>query len=498
MSDIKEQAKEQIEKLKQVDWRAKGDEAKAKVKELVSKENIDKAKNSVKDGIESLKTAEGRQNVKNAVVAGVIAAKNKVVATWNSGPKGKVICVGAVAGILLIVSGMFGNGGITFTKVSDVPFTFVFRSNITSSDGEAFENSKNHFIKVLSVVNDGVIVHFDQTAFGAELVGGLYSGLTGESDKIIHIATRRGGYVDGGALESGIFVRNGSYTYENAFGATVTVESYSEITGSGEIERFHKIVSDRKKAQKDREEAKKAEASRKQEESRKRAKEESDAIAKKRRAKFEAIFTSREVDKVAKTVVENKITIQKSLQQTLGKVECPLFTRLSTLAKEKKWPDVVKLLWAQTKPFARLSGVEAFEVGNMLEADEAMKAVRNGIEIVRAAGISGYHRGCTIMLKAKGDLKFCTDETLHAEDCSQWVGNDDAIFVFLLQRSGSALILHNCGDQNSAQVFLDFPVKTFVAQIGSIKEFFKRNPDAVTKWQAKKVEETLDKFLLAK
>ena len=54
MSDIKEQAKEQIEKLKQVDWRAKGDEAKAKVKELVSKENIDKAKNSVKDSIPSL------------------------------------------------------------------------------------------------------------------------------------------------------------------------------------------------------------------------------------------------------------------------------------------------------------------------------------------------------------------------------------------------------------------------------------------------------------
>lgn len=34
MSDIKEQAKEQIEKLKQVDWRAKGDEAKAKAETI--------------------------------------------------------------------------------------------------------------------------------------------------------------------------------------------------------------------------------------------------------------------------------------------------------------------------------------------------------------------------------------------------------------------------------------------------------------------------------
>lgn len=238
--------------------------AKAKAKEIVSKENIGKVKDGVKNGIESLKTAEGRQRLKKSVIVGATTAKNKVVETWKSGPKGKAMCIGVVAVLLFMFSGMVGDDGMTFTKASDTPFTLLFRSNITSSNGEAFKNDKNHFVKVLSVVGDGVIVHFDQTTFGAELVGGLYSGLTGESDKIIHVETRRGGYVDGDALESGVFVRNGSYTYENALGATVTVESYSELTDSGEISRFHKIVEDQKNAQKARQEAAEAERKRKE------------------------------------------------------------------------------------------------------------------------------------------------------------------------------------------------------------------------------------------
>ena len=66
--------------------------AKAKAKEIVSRENIDKVKDSVKNGVESLKTAEGRQRLKKSVIAGATAAKNKVVETWKSGPKGKGNC----------------------------------------------------------------------------------------------------------------------------------------------------------------------------------------------------------------------------------------------------------------------------------------------------------------------------------------------------------------------------------------------------------------------
>ena len=142
MSDIKEQAKEQIEKLKQVDWRAKGEEAKAKAKELVSKENIDKAKNSVKDGIESLKTAEGRQNLKNAAVTGAIAAKNKVVATWNSGPKGKAICVGAVAVIVgLLIIGRGDKEADELAAVEEVDRIINEYEDSDADDGVVLEES---------------------------------------------------------------------------------------------------------------------------------------------------------------------------------------------------------------------------------------------------------------------------------------------------------------------------------------------------------------------
>ena len=113
MSDIKEMkdkatecAKECVDRLKNVDWKARGEQAKAKAKELASKENIDKVKAGIKSGVADLKTAEGRDRLKASAVAGATSAKNKIVATWNSGPKGKAICVGAaILGFALI--GMF-------------------------------------------------------------------------------------------------------------------------------------------------------------------------------------------------------------------------------------------------------------------------------------------------------------------------------------------------------------------------------------------------------
>lgn len=68
MSDIKEIkdkatecAKEFVDRLKNADWKARGEQAKAKAKEFASKENIDKVKAGIKSGVADLKTAEGRK-----------------------------------------------------------------------------------------------------------------------------------------------------------------------------------------------------------------------------------------------------------------------------------------------------------------------------------------------------------------------------------------------------------------------------------------------------
>lgn len=98
-----ERAKECVDRLKNVDWKAKGEQAKAKAKEIASKENIDKVKKGIKSGVADLKTAEGRDRLKASAVAGATSAKNKIVATWNSGPKGKAICVGVAA----VIAGLF-------------------------------------------------------------------------------------------------------------------------------------------------------------------------------------------------------------------------------------------------------------------------------------------------------------------------------------------------------------------------------------------------------
>ena len=270
-----ESAKECVDRLKNVDW-------KAKAKELASKENIDKVKAGIKSGVADLKTAEGREKLKASAVAGATSAKNKIVATWNSGPKGKAICVGTAMLLLWLGTSILSNGGsISFSEASDVQFTHMFRANLTSKNGEAFHHDENHLVRVLNVVEDGVLAHFDQSGFGAQLAGGLYSGVLGESDKVIHIITKHKGYVDGDKLASGIFVRNGSYTYETALGGVCTVESYNEITSKGEIKRFNEQLEEmaakrkaaaeaKARAEKEMELREKAEVKRKHEEEQKK------------------------------------------------------------------------------------------------------------------------------------------------------------------------------------------------------------------------------------
>jgi len=260
MSDIKEQAKEQIEKLKQVDWRAKGEDAKARAKELVSKENIDKAKNSVKNGIESLKTAEGRQHLKNAAVAGAIAAKNKVVATWNSGPKGKAICVGTVAVLLAIGSMMgddedFANGRLgdeDNIMLSEKGFSSIFMNVGTpeADDGMIYRHREDLSIQVLQSTSDGLLVGYVTGANPfTSGIEDFCEKFGGSFDRIIFVSTDGDNYEDGQPLRGGYYVRSGTVSYTGVDGGEHTVAHYAEITRSGEIAKIERVIEKRQKVE---------------------------------------------------------------------------------------------------------------------------------------------------------------------------------------------------------------------------------------------------------
>lgn len=90
----KQMAEVGMAKLKEVDWKQKGNEVKEKAI----------------DGFEKLKTKEGRESLKAMAINSAIAAKDKVVAVWKSGTKGKVAICSAI-GILLLIGGLGDDEG---------------------------------------------------------------------------------------------------------------------------------------------------------------------------------------------------------------------------------------------------------------------------------------------------------------------------------------------------------------------------------------------------
>ena len=182
--------------------------AKAKAKEIVSKENIDKVKDSVKNGVESLKTTEGRQRLKESVIAGATAAKNKVVETWKSGPKGKAICIGVVA-VLLVIGSMMSDdedfasgrlGGEDDIMLSEKGFSSIFMNvgSPEADDGMIYRHQEDISVKVLQATSDGLLVGYvtGSNPFTSgiedfvEKFGGSY-------DRVVFVTTDRDGYEDG-------------------------------------------------------------------------------------------------------------------------------------------------------------------------------------------------------------------------------------------------------------------------------------------------------------
>ena len=201
---VKEFAQSGIETFKKVDWKVKGEETKVKA----------------------------------------VEARDKIVSTWKSGKKGKFSCIVGALGLLWIGSCIFGGSGTTFTNAVDSPLQQMLLSSSTSNPGDAFYHDETPYVRVLSVVDDGVLVCY--VSGGGDLISNQFAeyaenlaALTGNTyDKVIHISTTDEGYVDGNNLKSGVYVRDGTFQYVSRDGAENTIESYSKISDEDEVERF--------------------------------------------------------------------------------------------------------------------------------------------------------------------------------------------------------------------------------------------------------------------
>ncbi len=267
MSDIKEMkdkatecAKECVDRLKNVDWKARGEQAKAKAKELASKENIDKVKAGIKSGVADLKTAEGRKRLKAATITGVATAKNKIIATWNSGPKGKVICVGAVA-LLLTIGLMTGDdedfangklGDADDIMLSDKGFSTIFMNagSPEADDGMIYQHRENASVQVLQSTSDGLLVGYvtGSNPFTSGLED-FFEKWGGSYDRIVFVTTDGDRYEEGQPLRGGYYVRSGTISYDGIDGGEHTVAHYVEITSEKEVAKIEHAITKREEAE---------------------------------------------------------------------------------------------------------------------------------------------------------------------------------------------------------------------------------------------------------
>ena len=149
--------------------------------------------------------------------------------------------------ILSLVVGLYVGrmSGGAFVEASDISFANIFQHSVSPEFGTAFRHRDHPAVQVLSVTDEGVLVHYvygsgnyleNMLEQEAERVSMISGG--GSNDKIVFVETRDGGYVDGAQLKEGIYVRKGTYSYTTALGTGATVEAYAKITDKGEIERF--------------------------------------------------------------------------------------------------------------------------------------------------------------------------------------------------------------------------------------------------------------------
>ena len=274
MKDVIESLKT---KIKQLVRRMKVEEHWRKAKTLVSRENVTK----LKQNILGLKTAEGRRiavsmirrlSIKQkallaCLLLAVLFVSIKCVSSvcsmvWGASESGVAASrqermerdAEHVQDIALSVNGV----SVDLRNLSKDDLDEVFLDSYEVPIGTVFDYSSSSSVRILSVVDSGVLVHYVKgrnKLLGLDIdeeVERINESLgRGEYNKVIHIQTDPSKYTDDNELKSGIFVRIGSYEYRSKMGIR-KVESYLDVS-SDELKKkiseyMHKL--DEEEAQK--------------------------------------------------------------------------------------------------------------------------------------------------------------------------------------------------------------------------------------------------------
>ena len=161
--------------------------------------------------------------------------KAKTVATWQSGRKGKAICIGVAALVLVLLmqcgggesenTGSNGGGGDVgrVEAFTGENFNKVFGS-AKEDEGMVYKHSSEKWstVKVLQSTKEGNLVGRD------------------DSERLVWVVTPGTRHEDGERLKAGYYVRRGMYEYEGVDGGEHAVARYVQITDKGTLERIEK------------------------------------------------------------------------------------------------------------------------------------------------------------------------------------------------------------------------------------------------------------------
>lgn len=196
--------------------------------------------------VEAKKKAIGLWNV----------CKAKTVSTWQSGRKGKAICIGVAAVVLVLMmqcgggGSSGGNDGGSGGEYTGKNFSTVFVGNPTPDEGVIYTHSPDTSIKVLQATRGGNLVGYVQGA--NPFTSGLESafGSLGVSfDRTVWVETPGKVYEDGERLGAGYYIRRGSYEYEGVDGGEHTVARYVEVTDEATLKKIQKQIDEEKAAE---------------------------------------------------------------------------------------------------------------------------------------------------------------------------------------------------------------------------------------------------------
>ena len=196
------------------------------------------------------------------------AFKEKVVALWKSGRKGKAICIGgAVVLLFLLMRGCGGSdsaknapgdtGKLSASNISEQQFSQVFIGNSKEDEGVIYVHIQDPSIRIFQATSGGLLVGYARgTSRVAAQIENLMGDLGASFDRVVWIATKSKTHEENRPLETGFFVRRGKHSFVGTDGGEHVLAQYVEITDEKDIA----MIMDELKRREDAKEAAEAKA----------------------------------------------------------------------------------------------------------------------------------------------------------------------------------------------------------------------------------------------